>query len=128
LNNQKTQRARPKEMFDALKAWLGHCGFEKGSPFQDLGDAMEHHTQADTSSCGLFMLNIIRHELLEEPLMETKDRVAARLELFNSIADAHMEAVCTTLCARTAAAHTRCSSRSEEVPAVERNGEHGSPS
>jgi hypothetical protein len=95
----------------ALNSWLAYCGFSKGSSFRDLGDAMIHGKQADTSSCGLFVINLIRHELFGEAIFETKERTTARMELFSTIAEAHMEAVCSHRDIHYIRAHTLYSCR-----------------
>lgn len=51
----------------------------------DKARSFESGRQTDARSCGLFSINAIRHEVLDEPLLNQKQVCSERVRWFNTL-------------------------------------------
>jgi hypothetical protein len=72
-----------RKVYQQIQWWLKKSF---GSDFEDLGCAMEHGIQRDSTSCAITAVNMLAHKALGDPLWNVSRKIFERVAWFNKLA------------------------------------------
>ncbi|THH16648.1 hypothetical protein EUX98_g9269 [Antrodiella citrinella] len=78
----KLREMIPRETMLAAQKWIQACTQKR---FRIIGDTVPHKVQDDTSSCGLYAINMIEHGVFGEPLLSPEKTDMYRVQWFTKL-------------------------------------------